>query len=131
MVSTRETTPIAICLPTPSNVPTKGHVMEDFHENLIDIGPICDAKYSVLFNDDAVTIISPTGTLVLTGWRETSGHKLWQMSLLPDADDVTTHIDTPGVSQVSLAAFSRYDLPTVEALVRYFHAAAGYPVRDT
>ena len=45
--------------------------------------------------------------------------------------DVTTHIDTPGVSKVSLAAFSDYDLPSVEALVRHFHAAAGYPVRDT
>ena len=25
------------------------------------IGPICDAKYSMLFNDESVTIISPTG----------------------------------------------------------------------
>ena len=60
-----------------SDLPTKGHFMEGFHENLIGIGPICNAKNSVLFNDDAVTIISPTGTPVLTGWRETSGHKLW------------------------------------------------------
>ena len=99
--------------------------------SLIVIGPIYDAKYSILFNDDAVTIISPTGTPVLTGWRENSGHQLWRMSLLPDEDDVATYIDTPGVSQVFLAAFSVYDLPSVEALVRYFHAAAGYPVRDT
>ena len=28
-------------------------------------------------------------------------------------------------------AFSAYDLPSVEALVQYFHAAAGYPVRET
>ena len=60
----------------PSNFPTKGHVMEGFHENLIGIGPICDVKYSVLFNEDAVTIISVTGTPVLTGWRENRGHQL-------------------------------------------------------
>jgi len=42
--------------------------MIDFHENLVRIGPICNAKYSVLFNDEAVHIISPSGTLVITGW---------------------------------------------------------------
>ena len=32
---------------------------------------------------------------------------------------------------VSLQAYSAYDLPSVEALVRFFHAAAGYPVKAT
>ena len=31
----------------------------------------------------------------------------------------------------NLKAYSAYDLPSVEALVRYFHAAAGFPVRTT
>ena len=31
----------------------------------------------------------------------------------------------------SLAAYSAYDLPSVQALVRYYHAAAGFPVRAT
>ena len=31
----------------------------------------------------------------------------------------------------TIEAFSVYDLPSVEALVIYFHAAAGYPVQDT
>ena len=30
-----------------------------------------------------------------------------------------------------LEAYSAYDLPSVEAPIRYFHAAAGYPVRST
>ena len=29
-----------------------------------------------------------------------------------------------------LGVFSAYDLPYVEALVKYFHVAAGYPVQD-
>ena len=42
------------------------------------------------------------------------------MPLLPDDHKTTT-----------LQSFSDYDLPSVEALIRYFHAAAGFPVRDT
>ena len=33
--------------------------------------------------------------------------------------------------RTTLEAYIAYDLPTVEALIRYFHAAAGYPVRST
>ena len=105
--------------------------MEGFHENLIGIGLIYEAKYTVIFNDNNVTIISPNGTPVLTGWHESTGNNLWHISLLLDADAVETHMDVPGVSKVSLSAFSVYDLPSSEALVRYFHAAAGYPIRDT
>ena len=31
----------------------------------------------------------------------------------------------------TLEAYSAYDLPSVESLIRYFHATAGYPVRST
>ncbi|KAL7525039.1 hypothetical protein ACHAWF_001180, partial [Thalassiosira exigua] len=34
-------------------------------------------------------------------------------------------------NQASLAAYSEYDPPSAEALVWYFHAVAGFPVRDT
>ena len=34
-------------------------------------------------------------------------------------------------TEATLQAFSAYDLPSVEALVKYFHAAVGYPVRST
>jgi len=115
----------------PSDFPRSGHVVEGFHENLVGIGPICDAKYSVLFTEDAVRIISPNGTVVLNGWRETTGHRLWRMSLLPSEDAIRPFSGTHPVMESSLAAFSAYDLPSVGALVRYFHAATGFPVRDT
>ena len=53
------------------------------------------------------------------------------MSLLPSEDDLRPFTGTHTVSKASLAVFSAYDLPSVDALVRYFHAAAGFPVRDT
>ena len=31
----------------------------------------------------------------------------------------------------TLEAYSAYDLPSVAALIRYFHTAVGYPVRST
>ena len=75
----------------------------------------------------------------MKGWRETSGAKLWRISLWPDlrpdlAKCPPSNEDTNTDSQekkAALEAFSAYDLPSVEALVIYFHSAAGYPVRDT
>ena len=52
------------------------------------------------------------------------------MSLLPE-DKGTPDITAPNAQQSTLKAFSAYDLPSVEALIRYFHAAAGFLVRDT
>ena len=52
------------------------------------------------------------------------------MSLLPD-ETSTPDITAPNAQQSTLKAFSSYDLPSVEALIRYFHAAVGFPVRDT
>ena len=51
------------------------------------------------------------------------------MSLLPE-DKIIPDI-TPNAQQSTFKAFSTYDLPSVEALIRYFHATAGFPVRDT
>ena len=43
----------------PSDFPVSGHVMPGFQENLIGIGPIFDADYSVTFTKDAVIIYIP------------------------------------------------------------------------
>ena len=36
-----------------------------------------------------------------------------------------------GSNKTTLQVYSAYDLPSVAALISYFHAAAGYPVRST
>ena len=33
--------------------------------------------------------------------------------------------------QTTIEAYNAYDHPSVESLIRYFHAATGYPVRST
>ena len=52
------------------------------------------------------------------------------MSLLPE-DKSTPDITAPNAQQSTLKAFSAYDLPSVDALIWYFHAAARFPFRDT
>ena len=53
--------------------------------------------------------------------------KLWRMALVPGDKHVME--DHEGKT-VPLSAFSAYDLSSVEALVRFCHATAGYPVKS-
>ena len=56
--------------------------------------------------------------------------KLWRIAIVSDEERQSPH-HSHGGDVVSLQAYSAYDLPSVEALVRFFHAAAGYPVKAT
>ena len=76
---------------------------------------------------------------MLQEWPVFLVNQLWRISLRPDvrpdlAKCPPTYENTTADSQekqATLEAFSAYDLPSVEDLVIYFHAAAGFPVRDT
>ena len=58
--------------------------MPGSQDNIVGVGPMCDADFTVTFSKHAVTIYIPTGTPIITGWRETSRHRLWRMYLLPN-----------------------------------------------
>ena len=92
---------------------------------------MCGANCTVTFLKRAVNIYSPNGTPLITGWREPDGPRLWRMYLLPKPEDAPQLSLDPVTRNTSLQYFSAYDLPSVEALVRYFHAAAGFPVCNT
>ena len=72
----------------PSDFPTTSHVMSAFQENLVGMGPMFDADYTVTFTNNAVTIYIPTGTPIITGWSEADVPRLWRISLLPNTEDV-------------------------------------------
>ena len=102
--------------------------MPGFHHNLLGIGEFCDADCKVLFTKTSVTIFDNKGEPVITVWRDKNGPKLRNISLLPNEDD------SPVPNQAkhtTLGVYNTYDLPSVSALVRYFHAASGYPLRST
>ena len=103
--------------------------MPTFTDTLVGIGPICDAGYTVTFTSTDVTVYSERGLLILTGWRETQMQKMWRFALSPNKELTTP--TTPRNERTSLRAYSAYDLPSVESLVRYLHAAAGFPKNHT
>ena len=115
----------------PDNFPTIGHVMPGFKENLAVMVPMCDTYYTVIFVKHAVTIYIPTGNPIITGWSEADGPRLCRMSLMSSPEDIHLISSSPDIHKTSLQVFSAYELPSVEALVRYFRTAADFPVRDT
>ena len=109
------------------------HIMQECEHSLLGIGIMCDKDCRVLFAKRRVVIYNKCGKPFLTGLRELTGAKLWSVSLQSELDDVKPCLpnDANPIQETTLEAYSAYKLPSVEALVRYFHAAAGYPVKDT
>ena len=105
-----------------------GYIVPSFTNPLIGVGPICDADCTVVFTKKDVTVLSPKGKEVLTCWREKKLPMIWRFALKPNEqlikDYTTTIKKTP-------AAYSAYNLPIIEAIVQYMHAAAGFPVKST
>ena len=114
-----------------SDFPTTGNIMPGFQDNLVGMVPMCDADCTVTFSKHTVTIYSQTGTPIIIDWRETDGPRLWRMSIIPNPEEVPFLSSSLASHKTSLQDFSAYDLLSVEALVRYFRAAAGFPVCNT
>ena len=111
-----------------ADFPTTGYIMPTFTNTWIGIGPICDVNFAVVFKKQDVTVISPECKPILQGWRENKLPRLWRFALKPnnrgEQKYTTTNHNRPETHSV-------YDLPIVEALVQYMHAAAGFPVKST
>ena len=90
--------------------------MPTFQHNLLGIGKLCDHSCKVLFDRNAVTVFSKYNkNILLKGWRDTTGAKLWRFSLRPEDNPVSSiHTSTP----TPPAALNAHDLPSVGALVR-------------
>ena len=111
-----------------SSLPVKeAKIMPTFKHNLFGVGKLCDNGCRVLFDANAVTVFDKhNNSILLQGWRETTGAKLWRFSLLPE-----DHPAPPSGYIASPMALNAGDLPSVGALVHYLHAAAGFPVKST
>ena len=101
--------------------------MPYFTNTIVGVGPICNADLTVVFTKQDVTVFSPEGKPILTGWREKELPKIWRFSLKP-TEDLLRHY-TPK-RQKTPSAYSAYYLPSVEALVQYMHAESGFPVNS-
>ena len=103
--------------------------MPGFLHTLIGVGPLCDADCTVTFTGAALIVRDAHGTPVLTGWRKNSGPRLWRIVMKPGEENLPRMHNTANMT--TLEVYSAYNLPSIEVLIRYFHAAAGYPVRST
>ena len=102
-----------------------GNLMSGFTHNIFGIGNLCDKYCKVVFTKNSIIIYDSNNQTVLKGWRETSGARLWRISLRPFlrtdiANYPPCHEDPENDAQegeATLEAFSSYDLPSVKALV--------------
>ena len=100
--------------------------MPGFCHTLIGVGPLCDVYCTVTFTRSAVIIRDARGMPVLTRWRKNSGPRLWIIDLQPGEENLSRIPNT--AQRTTLEAYIAYDLPPIEALIRYFHVEARYPV---
>ena len=99
--------------------------MPSFKHTLICIGSMCDDDCNL--KKQAIVVYDPQKLPIIAGWREPTGEKIWRTSLRLVPTNTPT-LPTED-KRASLQAFSAYDLPSVGALVRYLHAASGFPVQ--
>ena len=112
-----------------------GHIMASFQNNILVIGIMCDKDCKVLFTRRSVIIYDNNTKPFLTGCMDTDGSKLWRIWLKTDLDNVQPCTKDPEEldkiqEEDTLGVFSAYAFPYLEALVKYFHGAARYPVWD-
>ena len=112
--------------------------------SLLSTGKYADDNYITVFNLDTVnvydandTIITVTRDAILQGWRDTD-NKLWRIPLVDMVQNQNT--DTiivnrpvteflPNRPPTEEAIYNVYELKTTPELVRYHHAAAGFPTK--
>ena len=103
--------------------------MPYFHHTLIGLAPICDDECKVTFTKRNFSIYYQEVSPILTGWRERKGARLWRIALTPTPEELPTM--PTSADHKNLKVYIAYDLTSVEALIRYFQVAAGFPVRTT
>ena len=51
----------------------KGHILPNFNDSPVGIGPFCDTYFKVLFTKENVSVFDPARKTTLTGWRKLHG----------------------------------------------------------
>ena len=99
--------------------------MPGFQHTLKGVGLLCDSDCTVTLTHVAVIVRDVRGIPVITGLCKHSQPCLWRIALQPVEANLPTMPRTE--NRTTLEAYSAYDLPSVEALIRYFHTAGRLP----
>jgi hypothetical protein len=118
----------------------KADVLPGLRPNsLISVGKFSDADYTTVFHPrgEGVTV-HKKGTFhlklhrqpILQGWRDANG--LWRVSHEAIKQQPAEAPEQQVVSQDNKATIANvYSLPSIVKTIRYLHAAAGFPAKDT
>ena len=108
---------------------TLAHIMPGFPDSLFSISNLCDAGLHCTFTPTNVQAFDPkTNAVKLQGRRDPTS-RLWRYPMC----DMLHNQVTPKQKlchQVS-SANNACDLPSATALVKFHHATAGFPVKET
>ena len=109
--------------------------LPNLYSTLISGTKLADADYvsvldkqSVKIYDAKTTTVKTDAPPVLQGWRVGN---LWRIPLVPEVTNVNTQTRIVECPPVQEAVANVFEMPSVEKLIAYFHAAAGYPVMST
>ena len=110
-------------------------------QTLVSGSKVADAGYVTVFDPDEVNVyeaedvtIKADAQPVLTGWRdEASG--LWRVPLKAQVDNINTDTvllpEAESQRIMNEIAANVHDLPSTERVIRYLHAACGFPTKPT
>ena len=96
---------------------TDAHIMPGLKNSLLLIGKLCDKYCTVVFIKHSVQVCKPYRATILTGRSHLYGPRLWRFYLLPQNTDAP--LAAPGTTTTTPVELSAYNLPSVEALVRF------------
>jgi hypothetical protein len=117
--------------------------------SLLSTSKLADANYVTVFTRDEVQVFDAEttkfnieGQAVMTGWR-CPMTKLWRIPLKPDWQNMNTETTLLSEKVTKIMMEKRgqfdpiefvnsvYELPNLEQVIAWYHAAAGYPTKTT
>ena len=103
--------------------------MPGFPDSLFSISNLCDAGLHCTFTPTNVQAFDPKSKVVkLQGWRDPTS-RLWRFPICDMLHNQVT--SKQKMCHQVLSANNAYDLPSAPALIKYHHATAGFPVKET
>ena len=105
-----------------------GHIILGFQHNLLGIDPLCYRGCKVIHDKHAVHVLDETSKVISQGWREPTGARLWRLYLRSGRHHQSPNNSPPAPNPPPhiLEAHNDSNMPSVKALARYLHVAAGY-----
>ena len=111
-------------------IPTKSKICHKFDEittPLISVSQLCKNKMTVIFNDKGVLVNNSEGETVIRGHLDLGSN----LHMVPTDD--TVQYEAPNKRNIVEISQHRasiaYSIKCVPKIIRYLHAAAGFPVK--